>query len=179
MVSTLLKRASTHCSKREQELEEKQNVFKALEQNGYPRRFVFSRSQASHHSKEKEKPTLNGFAVIPYVQCVCEAISRVLRDVRIKVCFKPMNTLRRLLSRPKDVIPLWSKSNVVYKVKCKECKASYVGETTRRLETRMTEHRRAVQRGETNILALADHAWRVNHQIDWNSTTVLGVNPRY
>ena len=68
---------------------------------------------------------------------------------------------------------------MVYKVKCKECEALYVGETMRRLETRMTEHRRAVQRGETNVSALADHAWTVNHHIDWGSTTVLGVNPRY
>ena len=57
--------------------------------------------------------------------------------------------------------------------------ASYVGETMRRLETRMTEHRRAVQRGETNMSALADHAWTVGHQIDWDSTTVLGVNLGY
>ena len=68
---------------------------------------------------------------------------------------------------------------MVYKVKCKECEASYAGETTRKLETRMTEHRRAVQRGGTNMSALADHAWTVGHQIDWDSTTVLGVNSRY
>ena len=55
----------------------------------------------------------------------------------------------------------------------------YVGETGRRLETRITEQKRALQKGETNASVLADHAWRVGHHIDWDSTTILGVNFGY
>ena len=74
---------------------------------------------------------------------------------------------------------MWSKSNVVYEVKCKDCEASYVGETGRRLKTRITEHKRALQKGKTNISAIADQAWRVGHDIDWDCTNILGVSSGY
>ena len=142
VVSTLLRRVSMHCSKTEQKFEEKQKVYKTLEQNGYPQRFIASRILTSRDSRGK-KFTPNGIACIPYVQGISETISRVLTDLKVKVCFQPVNTLRRLLSQPKDVVLVWSKSNVVYKVKCKDCEASYMylGETGRRLETRITEHK--------------------------------------
>ena len=110
---------------------------------------------------------------------ISEAISHILMDLKVSVCFKPVKTLRRLLSQPKDVVPMWSKSSVVKKVKCKDCKASYTGETGRSLETRITEHNRALQKGQTNVSALADHAWRVGHLIDWDSMTILGVSSGY
>ena len=40
----------------------------------------------------------------------------------------------------KDNIPKCLKSNVVYKFICANCNVSYVGETTRHLTTRITEH---------------------------------------
>ena len=168
---------STYCLRKEQKFEEKK-VYRTLEQNGYPRMFISSRIPTSHDSGEK-KFTPNCIACIPYVQGNSEAISRVLMDLKVKVCFKPVNTYRRVLSQPKDVVAVWSKSNVVYKVKCKECEASYAGESVRRLETRITEHKRALQKGETNVLALTDHAWRVGHHIDWDSPTILGVSSGY
>ena len=54
---------------------------------------------------------------------------RVFRQYGIPTYFKPTNTLRQLLVKPKDPV---SKENVVgpvYKIKCEECNAVYVGET--------------------------------------------------
>ena len=41
------------------------------------------------------------------------------------------------------------------------------------------EHKRALQTGETNVSTLADHAWRVGHDINWDSMTILGVSSGY
>ena len=40
----------------------------------------------------------------------------------------------------KDNLPNALKSNVVYKFSCASCNASYIGETTRHLTTRIKEH---------------------------------------
>ena len=40
----------------------------------------------------------------------------------------------------KDSISESLKSNVVYKFTCDACKASYIGETTRHISTRISEH---------------------------------------
>ena len=41
------------------------------------------------------------------------------------------------------------------------------GETVRRLETRMKEHRDACQKGALEKSALAEHAWENHHPIKW------------
>ena len=66
---------------------------------------------------------------------------------------------------------------MVYRVECGDCDASYVNETRRRLETRLAELRRAVERGEVNASALVEHVlWNSGHHINWDSMAVLGVS---
>ena len=86
---------------------------------------------------------------------------------------KPFGTLRIILSHPKDRIPDGDKSNMVYKINCRDCDASYVGEMGRALKTRVSEHRRAVEKRDFSASALAQHAWEHDHYIDWTSTCVL------
>jgi len=38
-----------------------------------------------------------------------------------------------------------NRQGAVYKIKCSDCQASYIGETGRNLNTRLTEHKRAKQ----------------------------------
>ena len=80
------------------------------------------------------------------------------------------------MSHPKDRVPMMNKSNVVYKVECADCDATYVGETKRRLENRIAEHRKAVERGDSNASAIAEHAWAADHRVAWESTTILSVD---
>ena len=47
---------------------------------------------------------------------------------------------------------------MVYRVPCGDCPATYVGPTKRRLEKRIDEHRRAIQRAEVETSALAERA---------------------
>ena len=80
---------------------------------------------------------------LAYVKGISEAISRVLKKVDIGVSFYPPHTFRQLLVKPKDVVPLESRSGVVHKVPCKNCERTYVGQTKRSLVVRIKEHRRA------------------------------------
>ncbi|KXJ29616.1 Acetylcholinesterase [Exaiptasia diaphana] len=63
-------------------------------------------------------PEVKGFAVLPYVQNVTERISRVLSQHNIRVASKPVNTIRRMISRPKDKLEDSKKTGVVYKIPC-------------------------------------------------------------
>ena len=74
--------------------------------------------------------------------------------------------------RVKDRVPTSMKSNMVYCVPC-SCGKVYIGETVRRLETRIKEHEDACKKGTTEKSAIAKHAWTTNHAIEWNETTVL------
>ena len=62
--------------------------------------------------------------------------------------------------------------NVVYKVPC-TCRKVYIGETTRRLETRLKEHKDACIKGFTDKSAIAEHAWTEDHPIRWGDTRIM------
>ena len=104
--------------------------------------------------------------VLPYVQGVFESIRRILLPLQVRVCFKPVRTLKQLLSKPKDHIPDLQKSSVVYKIPCAECPASYVSQTGQRLDLHLEEHKKAVRIADFNSSALAEHAWTNAHSVD-------------
>ena len=111
--------------------------------------------------EEKDDP--RSCVTIPYIQGVLEAVTRILSDINVQVHMKPFRTLRRILSHPKDRIPDDDKSSIVYKINCRDCDASYVGETGRALKTRMSEYRMAVEKMDFSASALAQHAWEHDH----------------
>ena len=59
-----------------------------------------------------------------------------------------------------------------YKINCSDCHASYIGETSRNLATRLTEHKRATRKGDVNNY-IAEHHRLTNHTIDWDSAQCL------
>ena len=83
------------------------------------------------------------------------------------------------LVHSKDVAPDIERSNVVYCIPCASCHATYVGETKRKLGKRVEEHtpcRKAVQKAEVEVSALAEHAWRCDHRVDWGNVAILDYN---
>ena len=49
----------------------------------------------------------------------------------------------------------------------------YLGETMRRLETQLREHKDACRKAQLEKLAVAEHAWTHQHAIDWKKTSVI------
>ena len=60
----------------------------------------------------------------------------------------------------------------MYKIKCADCSATYIGETGRNLKIRLTEHKPATKNGhKTNHIA--EHHRQTKHNIDWDSAECL------
>ena len=101
---------------------------------------------------------------IPYIKGSSETISRILQPCNIRVAHKPTTTLRHLLTNVKDRNEPNNRQGAVYKIKCSDCQASYIGETGRNLNTRLTEHKQATRNGDANkytIMAkLTNHVQR-------------------
>ena len=49
----------------------------------------------------------------------------------------------------------------------------YIGETKRKLDTRLKEHHDAFQRGMLGKSAVAEHAWKDHHSIRLDESTVV------
>ncbi len=59
----------------------------------------------------------------------------------------------------------------MYRVNCEECSTYYVGETSKRLMTRMQEHKSAVRRHDTNSHIWA-HMSETGHVVDFKKAKV-------
>ncbi|XP_044760215.1 uncharacterized protein LOC123317673 [Coccinella septempunctata] len=78
---------------------------------------------------------------LPYMGHLSEAISHVLeRSVDgYRISYSGVRSLGSLLVNSKDNVKKLDRSGV-YKLKCGDCDTSYVGQTRRRLSTRIKEH---------------------------------------
>ncbi|GAA50332.1 hypothetical protein CLF_104383 [Clonorchis sinensis] len=116
--------------------------------------------------------------------------ARHLRQYGIAVAFKPANTLRRTSSKPKGSLDAMKKTNVVYRLKpkgrldamkktnvvyrlkCNDYDKHYVGQTGRKLATRIHEHKLASRRHDPMSL-VSIHEDREGHKFNWNNVQIL------
>ncbi|BHF63171.1 hypothetical protein SprV_0200616200 [Sparganum proliferum] len=74
--------------------------------------------------------------------------------------------------RPKVPLSRDATTNVIYRVQCNSCEANYVGETGKRLQTRVNEHMRAVRRVDPLSL-VAEHCADSGHTFAFQNAKIL------
>ncbi len=179
VATTLFHRAKKICSFHLDRVKEEEHVTQALRQNGYPLKMIeriskkMSTNSARNSIMEDRQPVAT--VVLPYIRNVSESIRRILTPLNIRTCFRPHKTLRQLLVHPKTPIQINQRNGVVYKITCGTCKEVYIGQTGRTLQHRVKEHQRALTSFDAiyNTSAVAEHAIRRNHQIDWSNVKVI------
>lgn len=178
-VTTLMKRARVVCSSEDALQKELRHLKEVFKTNNYKETFVqclLDRPpKVATSTEEEDQATI---AAIPYIKGTSETLARILQPYNIKVAHKPMCTLRTVLTKVKDPTPPERRKGAIYKVKCAECPATYIGETGRNLTTRIKEHKRSTEVGDkTNNIAV--HHMETKHRIDWESATCLDFTTNY
>ena len=79
----------------------------------------------------------------------------------------------------KDICPHTSKSNVVYKISCNNCDASYVGQTGRQLKTRITEHRNHNRYNTSVRSVITEYRLQHDHDFQWDEVEILDEESCY
>jgi len=65
-----------------------------------------------------------------------------------------------------------TKKNVIYKIYCKDCDASYVGQTRKTLKMRILKHCNDIRRNTSNSV-ITEHRLDLNHEFDWKGTEIV------
>nr|VZI13874.1 unnamed protein product [Spirometra erinaceieuropaei] len=171
-VRTLYKRAETHCSEPDDKRLELRNLQRLFMANGYPRNFIErNRQPGPSRSSVTEQPKI--WRALPYIDGVSEAVSRLLRPLGIGIAHRPESTIRNLVMRPKTPLPRGETTNVIYRIQCSSCDMNYIGETGKRLHTRVAEHMRAVRRMDPLSL-VAEHCANSGHTFAFQNAEILG-----
>ena len=112
--------------------------------------------------------------VVPYVKKLSEAFPRFLKSHGIATANRPHRTLRNFVIHPKDKVKDEEKTELIYRVPCKNCSSSYVGETGRKFGLRINNRRkkwtftagtqtrasRAKESSVTHKSAITDMPWK-------------------
>jgi len=78
-----------------------------------------------------------------------------------------LQKLNQFIKVHKDPLPIISRPNVVYKINCLECEASY-GQTKRTLNVRIGEHRNHIKRSSPQPSVITKHRLDFGHDFDWD-----------
>ena len=89
-----------------------------------------------------------------------------------KLSYTGVNKLSCFIKTHKDKLPKDLHKNVIYKISCTNCDASYVGQTGRFLKTRTREHRAHINRNTAQSSVITDHRL-LNHEFDWDNVEIL------
>jgi len=69
------------------------------------------------------------------------------------------------------------KKNVIYKIQCKDCKLSYIGETSQWYDERESQHRRCIRNQDENN-GIFRHMKDTGHDIAWEKVEFLDYDQR-
>nr|VZI34728.1 unnamed protein product [Spirometra erinaceieuropaei] len=81
-------------------------------------------------------------------------------------------TMRSKIMQVKDRLDVGEQSGVVYQIPCRDCPRHYTGQTGRRLSSRITEHKRAVRRGDP-LSQIATHTLEEGHEFNFASMRIV------
>ena len=178
-IRTLTRRAQLVCDKPASLRDENRYLEGVFHKNNHSTDFIKRNICCPTEADATNKnPTPLTTVTIPYIKFTSETISRILQPYNIFVAHKPSTTLRQLLTSMKDSDEPNNRKGAVYKIKCSDCQASYIGETGRNLNTRLIEHKQATRNGNANN-HIAVHHQLTNHNIDWDYTQCLTCSTNY
>ena len=72
-----------------------------------------------------------------------------------------------------------SNQDVVYKISCENCNATYIGQSKRKLKTRLHEHISDVNKKTGSFFVITDHRINHNHNFKWKDIEILNKESSY
>ena len=90
-----------------------------------------------------------------------------------------LNNLNRFIKVQKDKSISNNHNNVVYKINCKDCDVSYVGQTKRQLRTRLKEHSNNIKLDSSKHSVVSEHIIIEKHAFDWDNVKILDIESNY
>ena len=105
--------------------------------------------------------------VVPYVKGRNEAFARILKSHGIATANHLHRTLRNFVVHPKDKVKDEEKTELIYRVPCKNCSSSYAGETGRKIVLRIKEHKKEL---DSFTAGTQTRASRARETMPWKRT---------
>ncbi len=158
---------------------------KTLVKNNYPKKLINSTIKETIDKIEgrTESKTENSgqgldhkkIITIPYINEVNQKIKHMLNKYDFKTVYKKGTSIKSMLTRFKHIDSLES-HDLVYNISCYDCDANYWGNTKRKLEIRVKEHKSALNKPYVHS-NIAEHSFATKHDINWKNPKIIYHQP--
>jgi len=101
----------------------------------------------------------------------------VIKKSNFIVGFK-LNKLNSFIKVQKDKTYFMSKNNVIYKIFCNNCDASYVRQIMRQVQTRIKEHINNIRLEPSRHSVITEHILEFKHSFNWKNIKMI-LEPNY
>ena len=146
---------------------------KFLSQNSYPHFFIekhikirqsLLKSNKQHFSKNKCSEILKKKKIVlPFLKNITPKIQNCFKKFNINLINKTTNKLNSVIKLGKDALEKSEQSGIVYEIGCRGCDSVYIGQSKRKLNVRVNEHKRDVKNKDKKS-ALANHVIDTKHK---------------
>jgi hypothetical protein len=147
-----------------------------------PSNLSISSSSASQPASDTERTEIPRkiYSSLHYVPKLSNSIKRTFKEKsnldNIILAFKPVKQIKNEVhANMKDKIIPENRSGVVYKIDCLDCEQTYVGETSKKLSTRVDQHKRDFKNklSPGPKTALITHSLDHHHKFDFQNPSIL------
>ena len=108
----------------------------------------------------------------PLCKNISPKIHNCFKKLNINLINKTKNILNLLIKLGKDALEKSEQSGIVYEIGCKGCDSVYIGQSKRKLNVRVNEHKRDVKNKDKKS-ALANHVIDTKHKIKFKKVKIL------
>ncbi|XP_062704445.1 uncharacterized protein LOC134286788 [Aedes albopictus] len=154
-------------------------VKRILKCNNYPEWFIVNvlkqRVHKHYNSLEDGREVdETKYVSTPYIPHLSEKLNKILKNNGLTLAVKAKNKIKdEIFTKLKDPIPPGSQKNVVYSVPCGTNDGKvYIGQTGRKLDTRINEHKNDVRRND-NRTGLTQHTLCDGHIFNFDETKIV------
>jgi len=166
-------------------------IIDVLIDNCFPLSFIFYTinkriKQIAYNNNEfikedngKKQLTKKDYFTIPYVNSISESFLPVCAKFGFHMSYCSQNTLKKYIKRGKDNLKAFCQQDVVYKISCNDCEATYIGQTKRKLGTRIQEHIKDINKKSGTLSVISNHRVENNHVINWDEVEIVDKERSY
>ncbi|KYN50317.1 hypothetical protein ALC62_11555, partial [Cyphomyrmex costatus] len=137
--------------------------------------FSFNNNKNNILLINKEKNHL----IVPFIRGISEKVVDVVNVSDTLIGHSTLNRLDKFIKVQKDITNQNCKNHVVYKIKCRDCESTYVGQTKRQLQTRIKEHRNNIRLDSSKHSVIFQHIIEYGHNFDWENVDIMDVEHNY
>ena len=158
-----------------------------LKKNGYPDIVInklFRNTPQNNTENSKFSEQLPGdelqFFRFPFIDKLSKNIQFVLKKYDIRLAFYPTTKISHIYTNLKSKYDITDISQVIYKIPCMNCDLHYIGTTKNKLGRRLKQHAndcKLTNAQRPNKTALAQHHFQFGHDFNFDSATILDVEP--